>query len=687
MSTAPAETKTNKLFEAFDKPACTAWRAAAEETLKGVPFDKKLLTPTPEGITLKPIYTAEDVAGLDVAGLPGQTHLLRGATPAEYLARPWQVAQETLGRTPEEFNKALLEDLNHGQTAINIPLDMTTRHGLPLSSVEDFQKAFAGVYWNAVPVYWQMGLSGLPVMSLWVAYLKRQKIKLREIKGALDLNPLETWLKTGTLPISLEKVYDELASALAWAKKEMPAMGVIGVDATVYANAGASGVEELAYVISATVEYVQAMGARGFSAKDTFARIRWIFSVGPHFFTEVAKFRAARLLWTNLVAAYGLKVDDCPPRFHARTGVFNKTIYDPHVNILRTTMEAFAAITGGIESLHVGPFDEVLRAPDQFSRRIARNTQTILREECGLDRVIDPAGGSYYIENLTVELAGKSWEKFRCLANAGGFVEAITSGELQRHIAATAAEREKRFTQRRDVLVGTNLYAVAKEIPSESATGDLQGLHARVMEVRDQRGVMKVLERLTSKMKGNPSADVVHCAADAAAAGATLAEITGALRAVPSSAPEVQVLSLRRLSSPYEQLRGECHRKNAKVFLATMGPVRQHKGRADFIRDFFEAGGIEVIYLQGFASADEVAQAARKSGARVTVICSTDDTYPTLVPEVAKALKSAMPGGKVYLAGQPAPEFAAAYREAGMDDFISIKSNNLETLRKIVSFY
>lgn len=701
--------KTGKLFDIFDKPTYEAWKAAASETLNGAPFEKKLCTNTIEGIILKPIYNTEDVEVGEE--FPGQGSLLRGAYASGYAAEGWQIAQEMPYGTAEDFNKAILQDLSHGQTALNILLDIATQKGmdpaeakncevgacgLSLSSVEDLQKAFQGIVWQAVPVYWQLGVAGIPVLALFAAYLKKNKIDPKKIRGSFDVSPLGVLLRAGRLPVSLESAYDEMASIILWSKKEMPQMGVLGVQGNAYTDAGANAAQELSYVLAATVEYIQAMDKRGIEPKDLLGRTRWIFSVGPNFFTEVAKFRAARFLWANLLTAYGLKPQDFPPRFHARTGLYHKTIYDLHNNILRATMEGFSAALGGVESMHVGPFDEILREPNVFSRRIARNTHIILREECNLDRLVDPAGGSYYVEALTRELSGKAWTLFQDLQKAGGMEKAMENGELQRQISATVAERQKRFSQRRDVLVGTNLYAVAKETPERGISSDYTVIHkARSQQTQVYRssGITKQDEEILKKLgkilsaKGKPSAVLVELAAQAAAAGATLGEIARGLHAGDGSPKEITPLRAGRLAFAYEKLRGVAHEKNPKVFLATMGLPRQHKARGDFIRAFCEAGGVEVIYPAGFSTVAEAAQAAEKSGAKVAVICSTDETYPALVPDFCQLLKAAAPQIKIYMAGAPMPEHEASYKAAGLDDFIFVKSNHLETLQKIISLY
>lgn len=710
MTTSTQEQTKQGLLAEFDKPTYDQWKQAAVAALKGADFDRKLLTKTIEGLTLQPIYNASDVKG-DVNELPASATSLRGASASGYAPAGWDVAQEIPCGDPKEFNAALLEDLSRGQTALNLLLDVATQKGidpdsaaagevgvcgLSLCTTADLQNAFKGVVLTALPTYFQSGMAGVGLTALLGAYMAQAGIDGSQMQGSYDLDPLASYLRTGTLPLSVEQAYDEVAAVLNWSMKATPNMGVIGIQAGTFAESGANAIQDLSYTLSATVAYVEAMSARGIEPQQTLKRTRWLFSVGPHFFTEVAKFRAARVLWANLLRGYGLSADEIPAALHARTGIYHKTVYDPHVNMLRTSMESFAAVVGGIQSLHIGPYDEILNEPTAFSRRIARNTHTVLREESGLDKIIDPAGGSYYVEALTDEFMTQAWEDFQGTQKAGGYLQAITSGELQKAIAATAAARQKLLAQRRDVLVGTNLYAVANETPKRVAGPDYESIRSNRAQavaaartsspIASDTEVLKKLENIM--VQGDaPTAATVEAAIAAAQAGATLGEITRALRSGATAAQPIQKLPYGRLAQPYETLRATAAMVKPKVFLATMGPLRQHKARADFIQSFLEAGAIEVIYPNGFDSADEAAKAFGESGAKVAVICSTDDDYPTSVPAVSAAIKSVSPDALVWLAGQPAPDQAEAYAAAGLDNHISVKTPHLETLQTIVTLY
>jgi methylmalonyl-CoA mutase len=469
---------------------------------------------------------------------------------------------------------------------------------------------------------------------------------------------------------------------------------MLGLDGGIYAHAGAAAVQQLGYLAAATVEYIRELSKRGVKPKEVFASLHWNLQVGPEFFMELAKLRASRVVWSNLVAAYGLKPKDFPPRIAARTGFIDKTIFDAHNNILRNSTEAFAAILGGAEAINIGAFDEVYRTPDAFSRRIAENVHLILREEMGLDRLIDPAGGAYAIESLTAELANKSWEKLQCIEKAGGFRKAITEGELQKSVAEVSAERAKRFSARRSVLIGTNRYAVAKEEIPSALTQDWESLHkSRAEEIAQlhksqTRECASSLEGLTKTASDNRSSGkVVDSAIKAAAEGATLGEITKALRE-DTLTGKVQITPLRcgRLALPYERVRGLARKFGAKVTLICFGKLGQYKVRADWIREFCEAGGIEVDAAV-IDSSDKVGAMLSEHPARATVICCDDETYPAIVPALAQAVKATQAAPQLYLAGAIPSELEAQWKSARLDGSISVKSNHLQTVEEIINLY
>ncbi|MDQ5980808.1 MAG: methylmalonyl-CoA mutase [Verrucomicrobiota bacterium] len=698
---------TPNLFAEFPPPAPTDWRRVAEESLEGAPFEKKLVTRTPEGIDLQPIYTRAD-AGAAAGEWPGLPPYGRGSAALGARAHGWQICQELPYGAPAEFNAALLQDLNRGQNSINLLLDIATRLGLDpdearpgevggcglsLATLDDFARALRGVDLSAVPVYGPAGISALPLAAMFASAMIEQGKKPTELQGGVLADPFSEWLGRGSLPAGLESAYDDMAVLTEWVTRTGSPLRTIGVAANHWADAGGSAVHELAFGLATGVDYLRALGSRHILPGRAAPCFMFTFSTGSNFFMEVAKFRAARLLWERAVTAAGAPPEAGRLVCHARTSLWNKTVLDPHVNLLRTTTEAFAAVIGGCASLHVAPFDECFRVPDDFSRRLARNIQIILAEECGLGRVVDPAGGSWYVEALTRQLAAKAWTLFQEVEKRGGMAAAIRAGFPQETVDKLAAERIGAVESRRDGIIGTNLHPNLKEKPAAADLPDYVALAARRarqvcayrMATAPERDA-EVMARLADLLGATP-ANIMKRLIEAFGHGATLGEVGKVLRAGAVDEPPVARLRIRRRAEPFERLRQRADaclmRTGARprVFLANLGPRKQHAGRADFSTGFFAAGGFEVVSNKGFETPAAAAAAARESGAPIVVICSTDDTYPALVPPLAGELKTGANPPAVVLAGLPAtPALQEQFRAAGVDEFIHLRANCAQML-------
>lgn len=704
--------KTNaspSLFAEFPPPAPTDWRRVAEESLEGAPFEKKLVTRTPEGIDLQPIYTRAD-AGLAAGEWPGLPPYGRGAEALGVRAHGWQICQELPYGRPEEFNAALLQDLNRGQNSVNLLFDIATRLGLDpdearagevggcglsLATLDDLARALRGVDLAAVPVYAPAGTSALPLTAMFLAALAEQGKKPTALHGGILSDPIAEWVGRGTLPSDLDSAYDDMAVVTDWATRTGSPLRTVGVAANHWADAGGSAVHELAFGLATGVDYLRALAARHVTAGRAAPRFLFTFTSGSHFFMEVAKFRAARLLWARAVAATGAPAEAGRLVFHARTSLWNKTSLDPHVNLLRTTTEAFAAVIGGCASLHVAPFDECHRVPDDFSRRLARNIQIILAEECQLGRVVDPAGGSWYVEALTRQLAAKAWALFQDVERRGGMAAAIREGFPQETVDRLAVERIAAVESRRDGIIGTNLHPNLKERPEAANLPDYDALASRrARQVAAYRMATtperdnEVMARLSELLAATP-ASKMKLLTETFSHGGTIGEVGRVLRAGRSGEAAVARLRIRRRSEPFEALRRRTDAHLARtgarprVFLANFGPRKQHAARAEFSTGFFAAGGFEVRANPGFDSPEAAVQAARESGDRIVVICSTDDTYPALVPPLASALKALTDPPLVVLAGLPAAaELQQQFRAAGVDEFIHLRANCAQLLAR-----
>jgi len=684
-------------FDEFPPVSYADWRKAAEKALKGAPFEKRLITKTYENIDLQPIYRQENLEGLPhLGGLPGFAPYARSTTPLGFVAQSWDVAQEILCGTPAAFNAALRSDLERGQTAINLVLDHPTLHavdadqaaaadvgkdGLSVSSVADLAQALAGVDLEVTPIYVQANTSALSFTALLAALVQQQGKSLTQLRGAIGMDPLGHLACYGHLPRDLTGVYDAMAVLTGWAKANAPQLQTITVQGHPYHNGGASTTQELAFALATAVEYLRTMQAHGLSIDDTAPRIRFSLSVGSNFFMEIARLRAARVLWAKIVAAFGGNAEAQKMRVHARTSAWNQTLCDAHVNLLRGTTEAFSAVVGGCDSLHVSPFDELVRTPDEFSRRIARNTHVVLREESNLARTVDPAGGSWYVETLTDAVARETWTLFQEVEKQGGMSKALTAGWPQAQVADTAAKRMANLAKRKDIFVGTNMYPNPKETRLDVPTVDTAAIQAeRSAALATFRAAAAADKKQAALAQLAQSGSSVDAAIQAALAGATLGEIAQAARTGAQPGPAITPICAQRGAVPFERLRETADAFTARtgqrpqVFLATMGPLAQHKGRADFATAFLGVGGFDAVYPAGFDSAEEAATAALASGAKAVVICSTDATYPELVPPLAQKLKQANPGLIVLLAGYPTDQ-VDAFKAAGVDDFIHVNAN------------
>jgi methylmalonyl-CoA mutase len=692
MSKLPETSPAQSLDSA--RAAYTHWRTAVEADLQGAPFDKKLVTRTFEGVSLQPLYTRADAVGLSDSGAqPGATPFVRGYSSSGYTAGAWEFSQEIGGAKAIEFNCALLSDLMRGQNSVALTPDRAALvgqdpdatsakvgvGGVSIADQADIAVALKDVDLSALPVHISAGANPLPLAALYLAHAKKHGAAPAKLTGSLTGDPLGELAAQGSLPTSLAGSYDALATWTKWSESHAPALATVGVNGAIWLEAGGNAVQELAFSIAAGVEYIRALSEHGLKPASIAPRLRFTFAVGPQFYLEISKFRAFRLLWSRVAQGFGLTPEQSKARVHAKTNRWNKTVLDPHVNMLRVTTEAFSAVLGGIDSLHISPFDEVLGGSDEISRRIARNVHTLLSEEFHALAPADPAGGSWLVEKTTDDLARKAWALFQDVEKHGGLAAALREGFVQKLIATMAAEKDDAVSKRRLGLLGTNLFPNLKEKPIARPVIDLAALAtARATEIKGRRPAAP-----------KASATSVDALVKDAVAGATI----GQLAALTASAPEAAITPLvfKRAGEGFEALRktADAFAKKTgarpKVFLAKIGPVKQHKPRADFSAGFFSVGGFEATGKEAFETAEAAAKAAIASGAPVVVLCSTDETYPALVPIFAGAIKAAKPGVVVVLAGMPADKAVVdSFHAAGVDEFIHVRANVRELLAKLL---
>ncbi len=670
------------------------WKKLAEAALHGAPFDKKLVTHTYEGLDLQPVYSRKDQLGEgDVSGMPGLPPYVRGTSALGAVLSGWDLRQQHASPQLAVANEAILADLEGGVSSLVLVFDRAASAGLDPDDkraanlvgceglmayhVDDLEQALSGVQLAMIGVSLEAGAAFLPAATLLVALWQRRQLSLTTVKGAFNADPLAVLAREGSLPVSLESALAQMTSLAKWASENTPRVTAVGVDTSPYHHAGATAAQDLAFAIATAVQYLRSMTDAGMEIDAAASQILFRMSLGTHHFLSIAKLRAGRRLWARVVDACGGSAESAAMHVHARTSERVLTKHDPYVNLLRNTVAVFSAGIGGADAITSLPFDYATGQTDNFSRRVARNTGLILQEESHLQRVIDPAGGSWFMENLTDQVAEKAWGIFQEIERQGGMSTALESGWVAEQIDSAFALRAKDIATRKEGITGVSEFPNLEEERIEHPPLDLHDLREsaaeRILSLRSEQGSL--------------SQWTVPAAIEAAAKGATVGQLAEAL-GFHQETTNITPLVTHRFAQPYEELRDAgdawqaAHGRRPCVFLANMGPVAHHTARATYAKGFFEAGGFEVITNDGFSDAESATKAFAESDATIAVICSSDKLYPDFVPTVTPKLKAA--GARtVVLAGRPGPN-EEAWRAAGVDRFIFMSCNVLATLREML---
>lgn len=710
-------------FDEFTPPTWEEWVDACNALLKGKPFDKFMYTKTYEGITFDPIYTwrTGPVAmdkNLPTDDYPGMGDFLRGATVNGYKKAPWGIAQACDETLPKENNELLKHEIDKGSTVYNVRLDSASTDGVDvkdaekpgdtgvsITTLEDMATLLDGLDLDTYPFMMYCGPSSVRMIALAVAALKAKGKDTSKLHGIIGANPLSQLAKNGTLPKPLSACYDDMADSIRWTRKYAPNLRTIMPRSEVFSRGGANAVQEVAYTFAMAVEYIREMEKRGISIHDIAQSINFGFNVGTIFFIEIAKLRAAREVWANIMKAFGADEADRSCKIHSRPAYFYRTIFDAGVNMLRNTTAMFSAVVGGVDTYENEPYDETVRKGDEFSRRIARNAHIVLQEEFGMLRPIDPSGGSWALEHLTIEMAHKIWAEFQKIESMGGFTAALKAGYPQEQILDILKQRFKALDFRKDWAVGNNMYPnMAEELiePRPEDTKTLKKMLSGGVEAYRKDIDKEYLGKKLEELEAAPVDEKLAKAIEAFSAGATQNEVYKAI--TPDGEPEkVRIISEHRWTERFERLRFDTENykketgKNVEVFLANMGRIPQHKARADFSTSFLQVGEFNVHLNNGFQDDegkpgsrwDKCVEALKKgcddkgTPYDCAVICSKDDTYPEDVPALAPRLKEVLGKGKLFLAGAAPKDLEQKYRDAGIDDFISVKANCYEIIRDL----
>jgi methylmalonyl-CoA mutase len=704
------------LDRAADFPLATyaEWRKNAEAELKGAPFEKKLVGRTFEGIDIQPLYTAATwPAAGDPSGFPGFVPLARGHRVLGHVASGWDIRQEHLHPDPDDARKAILDDLEHGVTSIQLRLDaaacagldadareaaaLSGQDGVMAYSLGDLGRALDGVQLDIAPVSIDAGGAFLPGAALLAALLQQSGIDPARVRCAFNADPLGALVRDGPLNVPLDVALAQMADLAAWTAAHFPGAAAVEVGTGPYHHAGATSTQDLAFGVATALEYLRAMTAAGLDVDAAARQIVFGVSIGTQFFRAIAKLRALRAMWAKVVVACGGREEAARSmRLRVRTSRRVLTSVDPWVNLLRNTVCCFAGAVAGADSITTAPLDAAIGPSDEFSRRLARNTQIILQEESHLGRVIDPAGGSWFLETLTGQLAERAWELLQQVEARGGMIEAARSGWVAQQIEAVEARRQQDLATRKQVVTGVSEHPDLRVEPLARPRPDPGKLRSEaatrlVAWRRDHRcdDALTALARAAGDPARRPG-ELTAAAVHAAGAGATIGQMTAALAAGTTGAEPARMepLAVHTYAAAYEELRAACDAHAARtgqrprVFLANMGTPAEFIGRATFALNFFEAGGFQGINTDGFADPPAAVAAFAQGGAKIAVICSTDKKYETLVEPLAAALKAA--GARsVVLAGNPGAN-EARYRAAGVDRFIFIRCDVLGTLRDLL---
>ena len=559
---------TISLRETFPPATEEQWRQLALAALKGEPLEE-LCSDTLEELKLQPIYSPQQLAGArHLGGLPGQAPFVRGASAAGHSRTCWEIRADLALPRSSHFREAAAEELGAGATGLGVVLDEAGRAGLdpdhedteglvgqgglPVAIWPDLAQALAKVDQETIPVTIHAGTSGLAAAALLCAAARERGLALERLRGAVAMDPLGELACRGSLPADLDTLYDEMADMTAWCAKHAPHLGTVVIDAAPYHDGGGSAVHELGFAMATAVEYMAALTDRGLDPDDAAARVSFSFAAGTRLLAEVSKLRAARLLWSRVAGAFGCSERACAMKLHVRTSRWNKAIRGGHNNLLRATMEAFAAALAGADAISVAPHDEPWSAGDPISRRLARNIQILLREETGLGRVVDPAGGTYAVESLTVALAGEAWTMLQQLERLGGMGAALEQGYPQQQVARLAGARAEKIASGAEVHIGVNRYARKDEELSEQMKEDMAGTRFKRATALDNHRRARREETqgsaragLLAALGGTPGGRTA-AALEAACAGLTLGELCAALRPDSGPPPTVEPLPAQR---------------------------------------------------------------------------------------------------------------------------------------------
>ncbi|WP_439469561.1 methylmalonyl-CoA mutase [Blastomonas fulva] len=689
-----------------DTPKIADWQALAEKEVKG----RDLTWQTPEGIAVKPLYTADDVS-VD-PGLPGFAPFTRGVRASMYAGRPWTIRQYAGFSTAEESNAFYRRNLAAGQKGLSVAFDLATHRGydsdhprvtgdvgkagVAIDSVEDMKILFDGIPLDKMSVSMTMNGAVIPILAFFIVAGEEQGVDRKLLDGTIQNDILKEFMVRNTYIYPPEPSMRIISDIFGYTSREMPKFNSISISGYHMQEAGATQVQELAFTMADGMEYVKYGVASGLDIDKFAGRLSFFFAIGMNFFMEIAKLRAARVLWHRVMTKLGAQDERSKMlRTHCQTSGVSLTEQDPYNNVIRTTIEAMAAMLGGTQSLHTNALDEAIALPTDFSARIARNTQIVIQEETGMTKVVDPLGGSYYIESLTQELVDKAWEIIERVESEGGMAKAVAAGWPKAMIEEAAAGRQARVDRAEDVVVGVNKYRLPSEDQLDTLDVDnakvREGQVARIASVkasRDQAACQAALDALREGAKGD--GNLLALAVDAARARATLGEISQAMEDVFGRYATVPTPVKGVYSAPYvddgrwaqvvEGVKAVERRlgRKPKLLVAKMGQDGHDRG-ANVIASAFGDLGFEIVSGPLFQTPEETVVLALESNVDVVGASSLAAGHKTLIPSLIAGLKEAGRNDiKVIVGGVIPPQDYDFLRDAGVQGIYGPGSNVVE---------
>ncbi len=652
---------------AAEFPAVTEadWLAKVDAALKGAPIEK-LVSKTYDGIALKPLYTPADWDHqADQNGIPGAAPFTRGGAWRDPLGPPWHVRARLTKADPSAANKDALTDLVNGATALELVIDAdgtgNNDAGIVVQDVADLETVLNDVLLDLAPISIKAGAHAVAVASALLIVWENRNVPADQAVASLNIDPLGTLARDGNLPGSLRNLFEQIAVMIGYVDGKWDKARLLGVDAAIYHDAGASEAQELGAAMATAVAYLRALEALGIDPAVAAKHMVFNLALDADVFLGIVKLRSARRLWARVLEAAG--IDPIPMLIEAETASRMMTAYDPWVNMLRTTAAGFAGAVGGADSIAIRGYDAAQGGDSNLARRNARNIQIILAEESHLGRVHDPAGGAGLFESLTDELCVAAWETFQSIEARGGMIDVIKSGAWAADIGRTAEARAVNVARRKEQITGLN------EFPN---IFDETDAHEQVARPAPKKGAIQ--------FDGPPQG--VAPALEMLKQGALLKDLTQVLNS--DDAETAPVIAPRPVGEDFEALRKRSDAIKAasgtrpQIFLANLGPVAKHTARATFAKNFFEAGGVEAISTDGFDDMAALGAAFKSSGAKLAVICGADDQYGSMGADAAAALKDAG-AVQIFLAGKGG-ENEAALNNAGVTDYIFMGANLLDIL-------